>query len=641
MKLLVLLFLLFSSLFGVYDKGVNVTSAEYFEDKSRTLSIDTIKSSHFKALEKNAHNFGFSQSAYWFHNKFSVDKQHTWYYAIEYALLQKVDFFLFDKNGTLIKNTQAGLLRDYSKRDVKHRYFLLSMNLEPNQLYDIYIRVESKGSIQFPVSIYSADTMVYREQSVLIFMGIYYGTFLLLLLFNFTLYFYTRVKGHLYYLWFISSFIIWQLTLDGTGVQYFWGDIEFIKNHSAIVGMSMSIFTSLIFAREFLQLDKHFPYLKRFFKILLLILFLNVICGFILDYHLMAQVSMVLAILMAAMLLLLGYLVYKKGFTPASWYIAGWISFLLGTFFFALNKSGFFGDIAIFYYTQQIGSFFEMLFLSWALSDNAKLILDESIAKKDTLNIELKEAVDEAIKKARDKDKILLQQSRFAALGEMIEQIAHQWRQPLNTLALINQDIYFKIQLGTFKNDFYEVAHTRMNESLQYMSKTIDDFRDFYKNDEKLEPFSLMQACESAFSLSEAMLHYAKIEYKIVEDNGNVKVFGSRNQLIQVIMNLIKNSHDAIVDQGRNEGYIKLTILSDHEKIILLFEDDGGGIPEDLLDKIFDPYFTTKDSSKGTGVGLAMIKDILEQTFSATIVVHNSTNGAVFRITMPFKLRSS
>jgi len=360
-----------------------------------------------------------------------------------------------------------------------------------------------------------------------------------------------------------------------------------------------------------------------------------------LDYFYMAQVNMILSIITSLFLLLLSIMVYKKGFSSAWWYILGWSSVLLGTLFFALNKSGYLSDIYITYYAQQIGSFFEMLFLSWALSDNAKLILDESIAKKDTLNIKLKEAVDQAIKKARDKDKILIQQSRFAALGEMIEQIAHQWRQPLNTLALINQDIYFKIQLGTFTNDSYEVAHVKMNESLQYMSKTIDDFRDFYKNDEKVENFELLKVCESAFSLSDAMLHYAKIEYQLHENGEKSSLFGNKNQLIQVIMNLIKNSHDAIVDQARNEGNIKLTILSDEEKIIILFEDDGGGINSDVIDKIFEPYFTTKDAKKGTGVGLAMIKEILEKSFSATIIVSNSAKGAVFRITIPKNLRVS
>lgn len=639
MKHLVLLLFLFSALFGAYDEGVNITASEYFEDKSKTLNIDAIKNRKFTPLEKNAHNFGFSKSAYWFHNQFSVDKSHTWYYAIEYALLQKVDFYLFDQNGTLIKKSYSGLLRDYSKRDVKHRDFLFTMNLQADKPYDIYIRVESKGSLQFPTSIYTANSLIHSEQSVLVLIGIYYGTFLLLALFNLMLYFYTRVKAHLYYLWFISSFVIWQLTLDGTGVQYFWGDSLFIKSHSAIFSMSMTIFAALLFAKEFLKLPYYFLKMKRYIDIALYLLGFNVFAGFIFDYYYMAQVNMVLSIVVALSLLIISTIVYKRGFTSASWYMAGWVSVLLGTLLFALNKSGFFGDTAIFYYTQQIGSFFEMLFLSWALSDNAKLILDESIAKKDTLNLKLKEAVEDAIKEVRDKDKILMQQSRFAALGEMIEQIAHQWRQPLNTLALVNQDIYFKIQLGTFKTESYETAHVKMNESLQYMSKTIDDFRDFYKNSEKLELFSFLQACQSALSLSEAMLRYAKIEFKIIQNGDDIKVFGSRNQLIQVVMNLIKNSHDAIVDRGRNEGCIKLTILNDNEKVILLFEDDGGGIREDVIDKIFDPYFTTKDSTKGTGIGLAMVKDILEQAFGATIMVSNSSDGAVFRITMPYKSR--
>lgn len=639
MKFLLFILILFTSLFGNYDEGVQVDVSEYYEDTSTQLTIEEMRSVNYNQVDNFGNNFGFSKSAFWFHNRFRVSKSHSWYYSIEYPLLQNVDFFLFDKDGNMLKKSHSGLLSPYSERDVKHRYFLFDMDLKSDGFYDVYVRVESKGSIQFPVSIYSVKDMMHSEQLLELLMGVYYGTFLLLALFNLMLYFYSRVKAHLYYLWFISSFVIWQLTLDGTGVQYVWGDSSFIKSYSAVFGMSMTIFTAFLFAKEFLNFSYYFPKIKKYINIVVYLLLFNVISGFIFDYHYMAQINMILSLVMATSLLIISSIIYKRGFTPALWYIAGWVSVLFGTLFFALNKSGFFGDIAFFYYTQQIGSFFEMLFLSWALSDNAKLILDESIAKKDTLNIKLKEAVDDAIKEARDKDKILIQQSRFAALGEMIEQIAHQWRQPLNTLALINQDIYFKIQLGTFKTESYDIAHQKMNESLQYMSKTIDDFRDFYKNSEKMEVFSLMQACQSAFSLSDAMLHYEKIEYNIVEKGNNVKLFGSRNQLIQVIMNLIKNSHDAIVAKSCNEGKINLTILSDTDKVILLFEDDGGGIREDVIDKIFDPYFTTKDSTKGTGVGLAMIKDILEKTFSATIMVSNSSDGAVFRITMPYKSR--
>lgn len=640
-KVLTLLSFLFISLyaerFELSQKGqlevLNFVS--YYEDKNDIVSVGEITEQSFiKHSSTRVPSFGFTESTYWFRLDITNNSPiNEWWATLNYALFDEIDFFLYEE-GKLIKETHTGDTKAFNTREIENRHFIFSLPLENEKKYRLLFKIKSSGPISFPLKIENTFEMIESEQVNLILVGLYYGFFLLIILYNIVHYYNRRDKNYLVYLSFISLFVIWQLTLDGLGVQYFWKDNFWMIETGTLLAMSSSIFVTIIFGRAFLKTKKHLPNIDRLITLIGYISAAFVITSFFIPYHIMSQINMLNSLLVPIIMIIVGTIIYNRGYLPARFYILGSSLFLLGDIVFALHKHALIPDVEFFNYTQQIGSMVEMIFISWGLADNARLERHQSLKKQEVFNRNLQKEIDKSLNEARKKDQILIQQSRFAALGEMIEQIAHQWRQPLNTLALINQDIYFKMKLGTFTEEVFEVSHTRMNESLQYMSKTIDDFRDFYKAEGKIENFDIVEAIKSSFSLSEAMLHYAKIKFEL-EESVHYKIHGSKNQFIQVLMNLIKNSHDAIIVNKLDEGYLKVHLFESENRVVFIFEDNAGGIPSNVIDKIFDPYFTTKDSDTGTGIGLYMSKDIIEKTFSGSISVKNGTNGAVFTLVIP------
>jgi signal transduction histidine kinase len=327
-------------------------------------------------------------------------------------------------------------------------------------------------------------------------------------------------------------------------------------------------------------------------------------------------------------------LIIKRTHLTARFYLAGWSSFLVGTIIFALNKFEIIPSFQGINHVQQIGAAIEMVFLSWALADRVYRLQSEYVEKLNTLNETLGQKVTSALSEMRKKDELFVQQSRFAALGEMIEQIAHQWRQPLNTLSLINQNLYFRRQLGECTDVCYDESHAKFQEHLQYMSKTIDDFRNYYKVDKLKTPEDIAAIAHIALRLSEVLLNDAKIKASVV-NNTDAKVLLAKNEMIQVFMNLIKNANDVIVERHIANAKLIITIAQVDEWVEVWVDDNGGGIDEEILDNIFTIYFTTKHSTQGTGLGLHMCQYIIEESFGGTIRVENSRNGARFIVRLP------
>jgi signal transduction histidine kinase/vacuolar-type H+-ATPase subunit F/Vma7 len=243
------------------------------------------------------------------------------------------------------------------------------------------------------------------------------------------------------------------------------------------------------------------------------------------------------------------------------------------------------------------------------------------------LNSSLEERVKKAVAEISKKDQILAHQTRLAALGEMIGAIAHQWRQPLNTLAINLQMLPELIEeFGCDEEKIEEFVEKNM-KTIFFMSETIDDFRNFFRDDNKKIDFSIKEAVEDTLKLINAQLKSKKIEVEIKGDD--FTVFGSKNQFQQVLLNLISNAKDAIEENNVKNGKITVEIDSENKKVVIM--DNGGGVDEKIMYKIFDPYFTTKEL-KGSGIGLYMSKTIIEKYFNGKLMVSNIENGAKFTI---------
>lgn len=250
------------------------------------------------------------------------------------------------------------------------------------------------------------------------------------------------------------------------------------------------------------------------------------------------------------------------------------------------------------------------------------------------INERLQDMIDEAVAEVRTKDKLLIQQSKMAAMGEMIGAIAHQWRQPLNALGLMIQDFRLSYQLGDLTDDYVEKLSGDAMGQVRYMSKTIDDFRNFFRPDKPKAVFVIQDTVADVLKIASSQLTSSKVETITNLDVLPLKVDGYENEFKQVVLNLITNAKDAIVEKvgGNGGGKIEICVTREQTKAILTVTDNGGGIRDNVLEKIFEPYFTTKDQGKGTGIGLYMCKMIIEDNMNGSIFAFNANSGARFQV---------
>ena len=247
------------------------------------------------------------------------------------------------------------------------------------------------------------------------------------------------------------------------------------------------------------------------------------------------------------------------------------------------------------------------------------------------LNLSLKGQIDEAVAKDRIKERMMIQQSKMASIGEMIEAIAHQWRQPLNILALELSNMDLKRQLGSLSDEELQKVTESSHTQIAYMSQTIDDFRNFFKMDKEKELVSLQAIVNDVAMLSTGVLKSKNITLTVAIDS-NILIHIFANELKQVILNLLNNAKDAIILKDVQVREIRIDAKIVGTDCLVGIEDTGGGIEEPIIDKIFEPYFTTKFESQGTGIGLYMSKMIIENNLSGHLSVSNTDQGARFEI---------
>ncbi len=247
------------------------------------------------------------------------------------------------------------------------------------------------------------------------------------------------------------------------------------------------------------------------------------------------------------------------------------------------------------------------------------------------LNASLEQKVARELHNLRQKDKMLIQKSKMADMGDMISMIAHQWRQPLNQLSYILMNIDSAYEHKELDKKYLDNKVKEANNLLEFMSVTIDDFRDYFKPDQKKESVNIGNVLKRGLELMQVPLEDAKIQIIHInecEKENELYV----NEFVQVVLNLVKNSKDALLQNSIKDPMIKIITKCTEDETLVEVIDNGGGIEKDIQEKIFEPYFTTKDSQNGTGLGLYMSKMIVEEHLGGKIVVENIEGGSSFKV---------
>ncbi|MBF0563831.1 MAG: PAS domain S-box protein [Nitrospirae bacterium] len=276
------------------------------------------------------------------------------------------------------------------------------------------------------------------------------------------------------------------------------------------------------------------------------------------------------------------------------------------------------------------------------------------------INKNLQERVHDEVERRRRQEQLLIQQSKLASMGDMISAIAHQWRQPLNAIGLIVQDIQDAYYFGELDDNYIGNSVTSSMELINFMSQTIDGFRNFFRPSKDKTTFEVKESTKKIISMFSAQLRVNYITYKLrcrihgksFEDPAQkcccneMQITTFRNEFEQVILSIINNSRDAILERRCkcpskefDSGVICVDFYKENGRITVAIRDNGGGIQDSIIDRIFEPYFTTKELHKGTGIGLYMAKTIIENNMGGTLSVRNidgsgtaGESGAEFKI---------
>jgi len=229
----------------------------------------------------------------------------------------------------------------------------------------------------------------------------------------------------------------------------------------------------------------------------------------------------------------------------------------------------------------------------------------------------------------KQNETLLIEQSRMAAMGEMISMIAHQWKQPLASLAAAISNLKFRLEIDKVDKESLQNKLVDMDKYIIYMSETIDDFRNFFKKDKEKMHVPLDYVVDVSLEMLKKPLSNIKVTNKKIKLD---KLYIYKNELLQVVLNILNNSKDAFDENKIKNASINISYKENNNEQIIIIKDNAGGISKDIIDKIFDPYFTTKEKKNGTGLGLYMCKTIIEKHFKGEIKVKSEKQNTTFKI---------
>ena len=560
------------------NKEINISNIEKYSSKFKTQTQDEEDIEFEIVLFNSEENFTLKQN-----NK----KKYTWLMLELDKNLTSGNYWVEHTNFAFTEHTftaQQSLDRfsllgrkffafEYNQTKDNRRYFLKAI---PKQSHAV-----AKASLYTPQS-FSAWADTYSSKSLLYFF--IFGLIFMTAIYNGALYLYNREKSFLYYM--VMQILMVGVLLYQTDIveTYVIGNVE--NEEIAIffyfLLVELAIVFILFFIRAFLETKKYLPFHDKVLHYITIFAFIDLLLFFFPIMLILKIYSFVLLYVVVV-----AWLRLRQGYRPSLFFLIGWSALMVGVFL-----SDFFEEQ--FQYAQPIliGSTIEALFLAIAISYKMREIKNEKEEQKE----------------------LLIHQSKLASMGEMLGNIAHQWRQPLSRLGYILMNIEAKDKAQQHAQKLEEAS-----SQLEFMSQTIDDFRDFYKPDKEKKSFCLAEETRKVI----ALLDLEKIEV-VLQSKEEITIINHKNEYKQVLLNLLSNAKEVLLQRAVSSPKITISIEKNHVTV----SDNAGGINLENIQQVFEPYFSTK--AKGLGIGLYMSKVIVEKNMGGKLEVQNSEDGAIF-----------
>ncbi len=669
MKLLFVSLILLSSLFSQALSTVSLPSGkidienfpiQYIFDNSNKLGIEELLEREFletRSREALGYN---KKGTLWVRftivNPEKIDREVLIYHKEAYRS-HEISFHE-------VENRQVKRSADFSKTEDVH----LREIQDASPTYPVIIKAESSLTIyiknrstsSFLTNIQLLDKEVHQAVHIQknVFYAILLGILIALGLYNALLFISIKHSEYLYYVLFTLGSIAYLSYLSGMILEYV--ILSQAAYKSLLFGVSILQMALITFTKKVLETKEHLPRVHTYLTVLTFLPFSLLIVGifFGIDKTLPLQASV--ALLAAVSLIIIGFIAFKYKIPTAKFYLPPVGLYLLFAIIGIFTYFGFFPYNALTYNAFFFASLSEGFLLSFLLSSRIGILRQRAIESEQKLNseirsrnevlnfrvqertqelhdlnISLESRIDLAVSEIRKKDENLLRQSRMAMMGEMLSMIAHQWRQPLATIVSIKNTIELELTLNVLDPKELQEKLNDIDRYAQYMSKTVSDFSGFFKPNKQKKAFYLTELMETSLLMMKTSYEEHNISI-MTNFNGPSQIMSFKNEILQVILNILKNAQDIFSDSKITNPFmhIKLEEFSDRQE--LSFLDNAGGIPESIIENIFDPYFSTKEEKNGTGLGLYMSRTIIKEHCAGKIKASNKDNGALFTIVLYF-----
>lgn len=357
----------------------------YYEDPQASLDVEDLLHGpdlNWKTIDKQVPNFGYTASAYWFRVSIQdLDPHERRLLEVSYSLLDDIGVW-FVSEGRIIARYKSGDHEGFSNRPKPHRYFLFPLPESRNGQLDIWMRVQTSGTLEVPAMLWESDAFQQKEQHVLILKGIYYGVIIVMVLYNIFIYFSVREPAYFYYVCYALSLLLFQSSIDGFAYQWLWPDLPSFHEISFVIFIAFITVFICLFSNTFLNLPSYFPRLSQSMLGASLIGVLTAVAALILPYSVAIRVVVAWGAVVCVLCLGVGAYLFLKHANIARYYLSAWFFFMVGSIAFALNKYGFLPSNLFTSHSMQIGSSFEVVLFSLALADRINRDKREKLVAK-------------------------------------------------------------------------------------------------------------------------------------------------------------------------------------------------------------------------------------------------------------------
>ncbi len=652
-----------------------------FSDTSSQLSYAAISAAGFQnkfvQSNQNVPDFGTDSTPVWC--RFSIKNSFGEKLAltIENTELEWIDLYIPKKDSLIIKS--LSVYNPFRKREisVNENLFLLDIPKDSIQLF--YLRVKTATGLQFPMHVSSLELSLSSIQHTNILYGIYVGFMILMILYNLFIYASLKDSAYLFYVLYVTFITLTNVIEEGLAFEYLWPTVPHLNHYVNIVACLAGSF-AIMFSASFLHTSENAKRMHRFFYVLISFYIASIIT-ILIGYRFLGMIATEVVSLVSIILLFItGVFVYSRGFKPAKYYLIGWATLLIGVSVFILK------DFNVVPYNQltvnalRIGSGIEALLLSFALANkiniyreekeeakaeafnqlkaNEKLVLEQNVILETKVTERTKE-LEHLLKELNETQAQLIQREKLASLGELTAGIAHEIQNPLN-----------------FVNNFSEVSRELMHEMKEEIDKgntdeaktiagsieqNLEKITHHGKRADAIVKSMLQHSGSSVGQKEETDINvladeYLKLSYRGIltkhkDFNTTIHLDFDRSigtiniiqqDIAKVILNICNNAFYSLSEKQKNSSQeykpvivVTTKKLADKNEISISIKDNGYGISRKVMDKIFQPFFTTKPTGQGTGLGLSLSYDIIKAHGGEIKVNSVEGESAEFVIILP------